>query len=45
VFVWEESLFASSINVRNHTLPVYLKFLLVETKGKEWGKVGAASRG
>jgi ABC-type glycerol-3-phosphate transport system permease component len=41
VFVWEEFLFASSINVRNYTLPVYFKFLLVETQGQEWGKVGA----
>ncbi len=41
VFVWEEFLFASSINVRNYTLPVYFKFLLVETQGQEWGQVGA----
>jgi ABC-type glycerol-3-phosphate transport system permease component len=41
VFVWEEFLFASSINVRNYTLPVYFKFLLVETQGQEWGRVGA----
>ena len=41
VFVWEEFLFSSSINVRNYTLPVYFKFLLVATQGQEWGRVGA----
>lgn len=41
VFGWEEFLFASTINIRNYTLPVYFKFLLVETQGQEWGKVGA----
>jgi ABC-type glycerol-3-phosphate transport system permease component len=41
VFVWEEFLFSSTINMKNYTLPVYFKFLLLETQGQEWGKVGA----
>jgi ABC-type glycerol-3-phosphate transport system permease component len=41
IFSWEEFLFSSTLNMRNYTLPVYFKYLLLETQGQEWGKVGA----
>jgi ABC-type glycerol-3-phosphate transport system permease component len=41
VFAWEELMFAATINRQNYTLPVYFRYLLIETQGQEWGKVGA----
>lgn len=41
VFAWEELMFSQTINSRNYTLPVYFRYLLIETQGQEWGKIGA----
>ncbi len=41
VFAWEELMFSQTINSKNYTLPVYFRYLLIETQGQEWGKIGA----